>query len=84
MGSSNSSLLSSLLGAATDDPESVIVQAARRLDRGYFPLSQVGIQFVQVGNDEDATEALRKLDDDLAGKYNIRVSVRTLVPLNQC
>jgi len=31
-----------------DDPESVIVAIARRLDEGRFPISQVGIQFVQV------------------------------------
>lgn len=35
-------------GAATDDPESVIVACARRLDEGRFPLAQIGIQFVQV------------------------------------
>ena len=33
-------------GAATDDPESVIVSVAQRLDAGRFPLSQVGIQSV--------------------------------------
>lgn len=31
-----------------DDPESVIVTAARRLDAGKFPITQVGIQFIQV------------------------------------
>jgi hypothetical protein len=35
-------------GAPTDDPETVIMTAARRLDQGRFPISQVGIQFVQV------------------------------------
>lgn len=64
-------------GAPTDDPESVIVAAARRLDAGRFLLSQVGIQFVQIGDDPDATEALRVLDDDLAGKYGIRDIVDT-------
>ncbi|CAE6445673.1 unnamed protein product [Rhizoctonia solani] len=64
-------------GAPSDDPESVIVAAARRLDKGEFPLSQVGIQFVQIGNDPEATEALAELDDDLAGKYNIRDIVDT-------
>ncbi|KAG8932094.1 COP9 signalosome (CSN) subunit [Tulasnella sp. 417] len=64
-------------GAATDDPESVIVQAARRLDEGRFPLSQVGIQFVQIGTDEDAAEALRVLDDDLATVHGVRDIVDT-------
>lgn len=64
-------------GAPTDDPESVIVTAAQRLDAGRFPINQVGIQFIQIGNDPSATEALRELDDDLAGKYRIRDIVDT-------
>ncbi|CAE6477115.1 unnamed protein product [Rhizoctonia solani] len=64
-------------GAPSDDPESVIVAAAKRLDKGEFPLSQVGIQFVQIGSDPEATQALAELDDDLAGKYNIRDIVDT-------
>ncbi len=63
-----------LAGEATDDPESVIVQAARRLDEGRFPLSQVGIQFIQIGNDAAAAEALQELDDGLAETHKIRVS----------
>ena len=46
-------------GAATDDPESVIVSVAQRLDAGRFPLSQVGMQFIQVGNDAQASTALQ-------------------------
>lgn len=57
--------------------ESVIVQAARRLDSQRFPLSQVGIQFVQIGNDAKATAALQELDDDLAGRHGIRDIVDT-------
>ncbi|KAG9019694.1 hypothetical protein FRB90_011503 [Tulasnella sp. 427] len=64
-------------GAATDDPESVIVQAAKRLDEGHFPLSQVGIQFVQIGTDENAAEALRVLDDDLSTVHGVRDIVDT-------
>ncbi|QRW15767.1 VWA domain-containing protein [Rhizoctonia solani] len=64
-------------GAPSDDPESVIVAAAKRLDKGEFPLSQVGIQFVQIGSDPEATQALEELDDDLAGKYDIRDIVDT-------
>lgn len=64
-------------GAPTDDPESVIVAAAQRLDRGEFPLSQLGIQFVQIGSDPEATDALAELDDDLAGRYGIRDIVDT-------
>lgn len=64
-------------GEPSDDPESVIVAAARRLDKGDFPLSQLGIQFVQIGSDPEATRALAELDDDLAGKYGIRDIVDT-------
>ncbi|KAL5508182.1 hypothetical protein ACEPAH_5801 [Sanghuangporus vaninii] len=64
-------------GVPTDDPEPVIIQAARRLDRGNLPVYQVGIQFVQVGDDPRATEALRELDDDLAKEYGIRDMVDT-------
>jgi hypothetical protein len=60
-------------GAPTDDPESVIVSIARRLDVGHFPLMQVGIQFVQIGTAEDTAEALRELDDGLAHQHGIRV-----------
>ncbi|KAG8678533.1 hypothetical protein FRC09_019757, partial [Ceratobasidium sp. 395] len=34
-------------GEPSDDPESVIIAAARQLDAGRFPLAQVGIQFIQ-------------------------------------
>ena len=56
-----------------DDPESVIVTAAKRLDARNFPLSQVGIQFVQIGTDQFATKFLRELDDELTSSHNIRV-----------
>ncbi|KOS20567.1 hypothetical protein ESCO_005454 [Escovopsis weberi] len=52
-------------GRATDDPESVIVQAAKKLDSADAPPHQVGIQFFQVGSERGAREALRELDDDL-------------------
>jgi len=61
------------LGAPTDDPEPAIIQAAKRLDARLFPLSQVGIQFVQIGQDEDAAEFLRELDDNLSSVHGIRV-----------
>lgn len=65
-------------GSPTDDPESVIVAIAQRLDAGKFPLSQIGIQFIQVGDDEEAKEALQDLDDALTGQYKIRDMVDTL------
>ncbi|KAL6309778.1 hypothetical protein BKA93DRAFT_723170 [Sparassis latifolia] len=64
-------------GAPTDDPEAVIVAAARRLDKGNYPLNQVGIQFVQIGNSPDATAFLQELDDGLSETYHIRDMVDT-------
>lgn len=65
-------------GAPTDDPESVITVFAKRLDKGDFPLSQVGIQMLQVGNDPGATRALQELDDELSNKHGIRDMVDTV------
>jgi hypothetical protein len=52
-------------GAASDDVESVLIQAAKKLDKIDAPPYQVGVQFFQVGNQPGATEALRELDDGL-------------------
>jgi len=64
-------------GVPTDDPKSVIVEFARRLDAKNVPLRQLGIQFVQIGDDPDATEALKELDDDLGPTHSIRDIVDT-------
>ena len=56
-----------------DDPKSVIIDAARRLDHAAVPQHLFGIQFAQIGDEEDATEALRELDDDLEHEHGIRV-----------
>ncbi|KAK4101866.1 hypothetical protein N658DRAFT_495797 [Parathielavia hyrcaniae] len=53
-------------GAPTDDPESVIISLAKKLDALEAPPYQVGIQFFQVGNDVEATRALKELDDGLS------------------
>ena len=52
-------------GEAADDPESVIMSCARRLDRLEAPAWQIGIQFFQVGSDPEASKALQELDDGL-------------------
>ncbi|KAJ7207180.1 hypothetical protein GGX14DRAFT_366627 [Mycena pura] len=68
-------------GAATDrgelEPEVVIVAAARELDSMHALLTQVGIQFVQVGNNFAATHYLESLDNNLRTKHNIRDIVDT-------
>jgi hypothetical protein len=65
-------------GAATDDPESVIVSIARKLDNLEAPPHQIGIQFFQVGKDQEAARALRELDDGLAGLTGVRDIVDTV------
>lgn len=52
-------------GIPSDDPESVIIHAARKLDALDAPPWQVGIQFFQVGEEQGAADALRELDDGL-------------------
>lgn len=64
-------------GCPTDDPESIIVHHAKKLDNLEAPPYQVGIQFFQVGNEPGATTALRELDDDLADQ-GIRDMVDTV------
>ncbi|PLW13441.1 hypothetical protein PCASD_20527 [Puccinia coronata f. sp. avenae] len=54
------------------DPEQVIVEIGRYLDSQRFPLNQLGISFVQIGSDPDATRHLIALDDDLKAKHRIR------------
>ncbi|WVQ77409.1 hypothetical protein IAR50_007094 [Cryptococcus sp. DSM 104548] len=65
-------------GEPSDDPASVIIAAAKRLDKGEYPLSQVGIQFLQIGNDPRAAAALEELDDELGPKHGIRDIVDTV------
>ncbi|MCJ1249094.1 hypothetical protein MMC30_006316 [Trapelia coarctata] len=67
-------------GVPSDDVESVILNAAKKLDRWDAPGWQVGIQFFQVGNEQGAAEALRELDDDLAeiGGEDVRDMVDTV------
>ncbi|KAG6861975.1 hypothetical protein C0995_009159 [Termitomyces sp. Mi166 len=61
-------------GMPSDDPESIIVQAARRLDKLNVPPDQ----FVQIGNSREATEFLMELDDAMSERYsNLRDIVDT-------
>ncbi|RFU27706.1 hypothetical protein B7463_g8630, partial [Scytalidium lignicola] len=53
-------------GVPSDDVESVLISAAKKLDRLDAPPFQVGVQFFQVGNEEGAREALMELDDELS------------------
>ncbi|KAL1637899.1 hypothetical protein SLS56_000456 [Neofusicoccum ribis] len=53
-------------GEPSDDVESVIINAAKKLDKFDAPAWQVGIQFFQVSREPGAKEHLKQLDDDLA------------------
>ena len=52
-------------GVPTDDPESVLLRFAKKLDQIDAPPYQLGVQFFQVGNEPGAREALIELDDNL-------------------
>ncbi|KAK3314754.1 hypothetical protein B0H66DRAFT_605682 [Apodospora peruviana] len=66
-------------GVPTDDPESVIVSIAKKLDKLEAPPYQVGIQFFQVGQEYGAAEALMELDDALSENHGgIRDMVDTV------
>ncbi|KAJ7682082.1 hypothetical protein DFH06DRAFT_1160159 [Mycena polygramma] len=65
-------------GEATDTPKYPIIDAATRLKAiSNLCLIQLGIQFVQIGNDSGATKALKELDDDLHRAGHIRDIVDT-------
>ena len=65
-------------GVPSDDVESVIVQAAKKLDAWSAEPWQVGIQFFQVGREPEAAEDLRDLDDALSSEHGIRDMVDTV------
>ena len=56
----------------SDEVEWAIEEAARALDTYRAPPRVTGIQFVQIGDDTEATQWLRYLDDDLKKNKDIR------------
>jgi hypothetical protein len=48
-------------GVPSDDVESVLLSAAKKLDKLDAPPFQVGIQFFQVGDERSTKEALKEL-----------------------
>lgn len=63
-------------GQPTDEPGDIIKRVAAKLDKKDYPASQLGIQFLQIGNDAGAKAYLTELDDDLQ-KSGIRDIVDT-------
>merc|ERR1712093_729591 len=53
-------------GVPSDDVESVLLSAAKKLDKLEAPPFQIGVQFFQVGNEEGAKDSLEELDDGLS------------------
>lgn len=53
-------------GEPSDDVESPLIAAAKKLDKLDAPAWQIGVQFFQVGHDEQAKKHLKQLDDELA------------------
>lgn len=49
-----------------------VSEIARRLDRIQAPSHQVGIQFFQIGDDEEVREQMRFMDNDVHEKYGHR------------
>ncbi|KAK7455840.1 hypothetical protein VKT23_010876 [Stygiomarasmius scandens] len=64
-------------GEPTDNVESVIVNASRQLSQAAVPERMLGIQFVQIGNDSDATKFLQHLDNQLKREHQITDMVDT-------
>ena len=55
-----------------EDVEAALIRAARELPRLDIPEFHVGVEFLQIGDDEQGTKWLRFLDDRLLGTYGIR------------
>ncbi|KAF8326170.1 hypothetical protein F5887DRAFT_1145044 [Amanita rubescens] len=68
-------------GVPTDDPASVIEQAVARLKSSRYHPNTMGIQFVQIGDEEDAKEVLTALvKGDNGVRYGLRSSIVDTVP----
>ena len=68
-------------GEPSDDVESPLIACAKKLDKLDAPAWQVGVQFFQVGRNEEAKRHLRQLDDELAeisGNDDLRDIVDTV------
>ncbi|PLW06977.1 hypothetical protein PCANC_26478 [Puccinia coronata f. sp. avenae] len=66
-----------------DDPDTLAYALAGfsdRLEDGRFPLNQLGIQFIQIGNDPNATQFLKSLDDELRCNSSSRRDIVDTTP----
>jgi hypothetical protein len=58
--------------------EQELVDCAKELDSRQAQERQIGVQFIQVGDDKRATDALETLDNCLPEKYHVRDMVDTI------
>ncbi|KNZ54455.1 hypothetical protein VP01_2941g2, partial [Puccinia sorghi] len=66
-----------------DDPDTLAYALAGfsdRLEEGRFPLNQLGVQFIQIGNDREATKFLKYLDDELRSNSSRRRDIVDTTP----
>ena len=70
-------------GVPSDDVEMVLVNAAKALDRLDADPWQMGVQFVQVGEEQGAKEHLEGLDDDLSAMGGGCRDIVDTVPFNR-
>lgn len=58
-----------------EDIEEVIVETAEDLDKLRADKYKVGIQFVQIGNDESVTKFFERIDNEIKGEHGLRRDV---------
>jgi hypothetical protein len=64
-----------LTDGKADDAKSTmktIIKIGKQLDKMNAPDTQIGLQFLQVGDDEAAAKWLKSLDDDLENDHDVR------------
>lgn len=68
-----------------EDIEEVIVDTAKDLDDFRADKYKVGIQFVQIGNDESVTNFFERIDNEIKGEHGLRRDVCcSIIPSLAC
>lgn len=65
-------------GEAHDDVAGTLMNVAQKLDKWEAPPWQVGVQFFQIGDDRQASEMLKDLDNNLGRDQGLRDIVDTV------
>lgn len=64
------------------DIEEIIVETAQDLDECRADKYKLGIQFVQIGDDEAVTKFFDRIDNEIKGEHHLRRDVSTSIPTN--